>query len=377
MTTKSHNAINRYGSSDSIAKEISVSPEGSAEFRTIGEALHAVEVLRAAKLPDAISLQEQEQIHITISPGTYKEKLAIRQPNVTLCGAGADRTKIVWDDSATRLLPDGKPMGTFNSYTVYVGARGVSLQGLSIENSAGDGRLIGPAVALYADADLLMVEDCRITSRQDTLCTGPLPKNPPPKGINLIHPVAGLGADHPVLPFRQHYRRCLIEGDVDFIFGSSLAVFEACEIKSLVRLAPQPSVAPASEQPPESLKGWITAPSTYPGQKIGFVFLDCALTSELTSESPPRVKSANTYLGRPWRHTGRAVFIRCHMGSHILPEGWDDWGKLEARMYRGFGEFASTGPGAPGIAARVAWARVLTETEAAAEGACLDEYWKL
>lgn len=188
-------------------------------------------------------------------------------------------------------------------------------------------------MALYADADLLLVENCRIASRQDSLCTGPLPKNPPPKGINLIHPVAGLGADKPVLPFRQLYRRYLIEGDVDFIFGSSLAVFEACEIKSLVRLAPQPSVAPASEQPPEVLKGWITAPSTY--------------------------------LGRPWRHTGRAVFIRCHMGSHILPEGWDDWGKPKARMYRGFGEFASIGPGAPGIAARVAWARALTETEAA------------
>ena len=220
-------------------------------------------------------------------------------------------------------------------------------------------------MALYADADLLLVENCRIASRQDSLCTGPLPKNPPPKGINLIHPVAGLGADKPVLPFRQLYRRCLIEGDVDFIFGSSLAVFEACEIKSLVRLAPQPSVAPASEQPPEVLKGWITAPSTYPGQKTGFVFLDCALTSDLTSESQPRAKAANTYLGRPWRHTGRAVFIRCHMGSHILPEGWDDWGKPKARMYRGFGEFASIGPGAPGIAARVAWARALTETEAA------------
>ncbi len=268
-------------------------------------------------------------------------------------------------------------MGTFNSYTVYVGARRVSLQGLAIENSAGDGRLVGPAVALYADSDLLMVEDCRITSRQDTLCTGPLPKNPPPKGINLIHPVAGLGTDQPALPFRQRYRHCLIEGNVDFIFGSSMAVFEACEIKSLPRLASQSPAAPASGQAPEEIRGWIAAPSTYPGQKTGFVFLDCALTSELPSESSQGAKAADTYLGRPWRHTGRAVFIRCHMGNHILPEGWDDWDKPEARMYRGFGEFASTGPGASGIATRVAWARVLTENEAAAECACLDENSKL
>ncbi len=249
------------------------------------------------------------------------------------------------------------------------------------------GRLIGPAVALYADADLLVVEDCRISSRQDTLCTGPLPKNPPPKGINLIHPVAGLGAHLPTLPFRQLYRRCLIEGDVDFIFGSSLAVFEACEIRSLGRqaadialdsplrrkhvskMAPdtgQPTLSaqpPASQRlPPHETIGWIAAPSTYPGQKIGFVFLDC----ELTSEPSAGLDAPRSYLARPWRHTGRAVFIRCHMGSHIVPQGWDDWGKREAQAYKGFGEFGSTGPGAPGANSRAPWARSLLEGEATA-----------
>jgi pectinesterase len=240
-------------------------------------------------------------------------------------------------------------MGTFNSYTVYVGAEGVRLRGLSIENSAGDGRLVGPAVALYADSDLFSAEDCRISSRQDSLCTGPLPKNPPPKGINLIHPVAGLGAHQPKLPFRQHYRRCLIEGDVDFIFGSSLALFEDSEIRSLGR------------QGSESA-GWIAAPSTYPGQKAGFVFWNCALTSAPTS-GPDAPKS---YLARPWRHSGRAAFISCNMGRHIVPEGWDDWAKPEARVYGGFGEFASSGPGAASENFRAPWAKMLSQDEAEA-----------
>lgn len=133
---------------------------------------------------------------------------------------------------------------------------------------------------------------------------------------------------------------------MDFIFGSSLAVFDACEIRSLARRS----------------KGWIAAPSTYPSQKIGFVFLDCTLTSE----PAPGANAAGSYLGRPWRHTGRAVFIRCSMGGHILPEGWADWSKPEARAYQGFGEFGSMGPGAPGAATRVPWARILSEDEAAA-----------
>jgi pectinesterase len=54
------------------------------------------------------------------------------------------------------------------------------------------------------------------------------------------------------------------------------------------------------------------------------------------------------------------------MGAHIVPEGWDDWGKVEARAYRGFGEFGSSGPGAPSEDSRVPWARMLSEDEAAA-----------
>ncbi|HEY9055470.1 MAG TPA: pectinesterase family protein, partial [Rectinemataceae bacterium] len=223
-----------------MRQDIRVSLEGEADFQTIGEAIRAVEAMaeqaRAAAAQAPGAAPAREKIRIAIGPGVYREKLKIALPGLELVGSGREKTRIVWDDSARTPLPNGEPMGTFNSYTLYVGAPGTRLRGLTVENSAGDGRIVGQAVALYADADDFAAEDCRLSARQDTLCTGPLPKNPPPKGINLIHPVAGLGDRQPALPFHQLYRRCLIEGDVDFIFGSALAVFQDCEIHSLARL---------------------------------------------------------------------------------------------------------------------------------------------
>ncbi|MCX7027474.1 MAG: pectinesterase family protein [Spirochaetes bacterium] len=351
-----------------MKREIVVALDGSGEFTTVGEALRLAEASAG------------EGARVYVGRGTYREKLRIFSPGIELAGEGMDETSIVWDDCASRLLPDGERMGTFNSYTLYVGAPRITIRDLSIVNAAGDGRLVGQAVALYADADLFLAVDCRLSARQDSLCTGPLPKNPTPKGVNLVHPVAGLGDDDPVLPFRQLYRRCLIEGDVDFIFGSAMALFEDCEIRSLARLplAAGPAGAAVAADPDSGAQGWIAAPSTYPGQAQGFVFHGCKLTAEAGTE--------RVYLGRPWRHTGRVVFAGCNLGAHIAPEGWDDWGKPEARIFGGFAEYGSTGPGAPqegrllrnieGLPAghhgfgrgqsRAAWAKVLSAAEAAA-----------
>ena len=263
-----------------------VAKNTAGDFSSIGDALSAAEKVACGR------------VRIVVSPGEWREKLRIMRPNLILSGweTRAEDTRIVWDDHAKRLLPDGNPMGTFNSYTVYVGAEYVRCENLSIINDAGDGRIVGQAVALYADADRFEAERCGFFGRQDTLLTGPLPKNPPPKGVNLVHPVAGLGDDEPRLPFRQLFRHCRIEGDVDFIFGSAEAVFEECVTRSLARgLEP----------------GWIAAPSTYPGQDRGFVFLRCRLEAE-PGCGPVR-------LARLWRPTGKAEFVDCEMDSRIDP----------------------------------------------------------
>ena len=315
-----------------MTKRITVAQDGSGDYRRIGEALDLAN--RSAPGP----------VEIRVEAGTYREKLMIARPGLSMAGSNANAVRIVYDDHARRLFPGGEAMGTFNSYTVYVGAPNVHIAGVTIENDSGDGRVVGQAVALYADSDGLSVERCALLAHQDTLCTGPLPKDPVPKGINLAHPVAGLGEDEPALPFRQVYRDCLIAGDVDFIFGSSAALFESCEIRSLDRGADDT---------------YIAAPSTYPGQSVGFVFDRCRLTFA-PGEAEPR--GGRVYLGRPWRPRGRAVFARCELGGHIDPAGWDDWGKPEARELGYLGEFGSTGPGArPGE--RVDWAGRPNEEE--------------
>ena len=42
----------------------------------------------------------------------------------------------------------------------------------------------------------------------------------------------------------------------------------------------------------------------------------------------------------------QAVFIRCELGKHILPEGWNNWGKKEAEKTVFYAEYASRGEGA-------------------------------
>ena len=69
------------------------------------------------------------------------------------------------------------------------------------------------------------------------------------------------------------------------------------------------------------------------------------------------------WLGRPWRDYAQTVFLRCHLGPHIRPEGWHDWNKPHARRTAFYGEYASEGPGAAGP--RVGWAHRLSARKAA------------
>ena len=36
------------------------------------------------------------------------------------------------------------------------------------------------------------------------------------------------------------------------------------------------------------------------------------------------------YLGRPWREYAKVVILNSEIGDHIKPEGWHDWGKIDA-----------------------------------------------
>ncbi len=291
-----------------------IARDGDADFRSPGEALAFLS--NRPEIPGYATL--------SIAAGVYREKLRVMVPRLRLVGEGAGSTVLSWDDHALRLLPSGETMNTFNSYTLYVGAEDFSAKGLTVENSAGDGRVKGQGIACYVDADRAVFSGCDIRGHQDSLFLGPLPDNPLPKGINLIHPMRFAGRGSTRGPLRSLFRNCTVSGDVDFIFGSGMAVFDSCTIFSRDRR--------------EQINGYIAAPSTLPGQLAGFVFINCSLESD--------AEPGTVFLGRPWRPSAKAAFIDCEMKAHIAPQGWDTWGNPENATTAEFIEWGNRGPGA-------------------------------
>jgi pectinesterase len=243
---------------------------------------------------------------IFIKNGTYKEKLLIpsQKTNITLLGESREGVVITYGDYSG----DADKHSTYTSSTVRVQANNFTAENITFENSAGR---VGQAVALHVEGDRATFRHCRMLGNQDTLFLA-------------------------IENSRQYYQDCYIEGTTDFIFGSSTAVFEGCTIHS-------------------KTNSYITAASTWPRQPFGLVFLGCKLTA-----APEATK---VYLGRPWRPNARTVFLRTEMGAHILPAGWENWGKASNEATAYYAEYGSTGPGA-NAAGRVKWARQLTAKEA-------------
>lgn len=279
---------------------------------------------------------------LELAPGEYREKVLLDRPRLVLRGAGTDKTVIRWQDGAKESLEDGQPRGTFRTATVRVDAPHVTLQGLSIVNDCAPREKAGQAIALYADGDFFLCEGCRLRSFQDTLFTAPLP----PKELQK-NGFIGPKQFAPRLPQRHTYRRCRIEGDVDFIFGSAAAWFEACDIVSVDGRADRIAHA----------EGYATAASTPEGQRFGYVFSHCRFLGEGVAEG-------SVYLGRPWRDYAKTVLLHCELGPHIHPEGWHDWDKPAFHSAGLYAEYGCTGPGAAGE--RAPFARRLTENEAVA-----------
>ena len=265
---------------------------------------------------------------IRLEPGEYRRKLTVRTPGLTLIGAGAERTRIVWDDYALKRDEQGKEYNTFRTWTMAVCADGVSLCDLAVVNDSGHPESKGQEVALSVYGDDFSMTRCVLRSTQDTLFLGPLPDD-------LIERYEGFLPDE--LRRRgllsQRFDRCRIEGSVDFIFGCGDAVFEDCEIRS-VREARN--------------VGFAAAPAHALSQKKGFVFRRCAFTCE------EGVAPGSIFLARPWRDHGLARFEDCVFGEHIAPEGYDPW--LDSGRER-TARFYET-PAQPG---RVAWCNPYTE----------------
>ena len=292
-----------------------------------GHLMETIALLPADDSPVTLQLQQ----------GVYREKCVLSRPNTTIVGAGADKTRIVWGDGAYEMMPDGLKRGTFRTATLLIDGDHVTLRGVTVENDAFPREKVGQALALYVDAQDFVCEDCVLFSYQDTLFTAPLPPTEVEKNGFL-----GPKQFTPRTPQKHTYRRCLIRGDVDFIFGGAAAWFEDCEIRN----------ADGRADKSAPFGGYATAACTPEGQKYGYVFHRCRFTGE-------DVPDGSVYLGRPWREFARTVLIDCELGKHIHPEGWCEWSGRGAAGGVVYAERGSYGAGAQGE--RIAFAKAWEE----------------
>lgn len=241
--------------------------------------------------------QPGDMLHL--ASGVYRQKTLLKNPGLTIIGAGADKTQIVYGDYALKLDEIGREYNTFRTYTLAICADHVTLRDLAIVNDALSPKEKGQEVALSVLGDDILLEDCRLSSTQDTLFAGPLPDD-------LIARYDGFLRDELRAkgPGRQVYRNCLIEGSVDYIFGCADALFENCEIRNIYD---------------GRTGGFIAAPAHALEQERGFLFRNCRITCG------ENVAPGSIYLARPWRDFGLCRFENCALGPHIHPDGFDKW----------------------------------------------------
>ncbi|KAJ6290015.1 hypothetical protein OIU78_025850 [Salix suchowensis] len=247
---------------------------------------------------DSIPSENKNWVCIHIRAGTYREKVKIpyNKPYIILKGEGKRRTKIVWDDHfSTAQSP------TFASLADNIVVRSIAFVNSYNFPHNNSPRL--PAVAAMITGDRTAFYKCGFAGVQDTLWDE-----------------AG----------RHYFKRCTIQGAVDFIFGSGQSIYEGCSIQVLEG-------------------GFITAQGrTNPNDANGFVFKGC----NVFGNSP-------VYLGRPWRGYSRVLFYKSNFSNIVDPKGWNAWDFVGHENHIAFAEYGNFGPGAD-TSRRVSWANKLS-----------------
>ncbi|OQD86200.1 hypothetical protein PENANT_c008G03628 [Penicillium antarcticum] len=229
---------------------------------------------------------------IYIAAGTYTEQVIIKYGGaLTLYGQTADTGSYKKNTVTITHSINSATAGSLDkSATVNVVSDGLKMYNINIVNGYGAG---SQAVAMVANADKLGFYGCQFSGYQDTL-------------------YAKSGT--------QYYSNCLIEGNVDFIFGDASAWFGECDI-----VANGP--------------GAITAMSREVASDTAWYAIDhCNIKA-----APGVTLDGTQYLGRPWRILARVIYQNSNIGSLINAKGWNTMADGATPAYY---EFNNSGDGA-------------------------------
>ncbi|KQR10811.1 MULTISPECIES: putative acyl-CoA thioester hydrolase [Xanthomonas] len=283
-----------------LSADYAVAADGSTRYRTVQSAIDA-----------AVTAGGTTRRYISIKAGTYTELVCVptNAPPLTLFGLGAAKadTIIRFNNANPTPKPTGTAshacasnasaatVGTSNSATLTVRAADFQARHLRVDNNYVEGTYADnnqAAVALAVRGDKASFEDVLVTGNQDTLL---------------------ISATNAANVIRAYFKNSTIDGDVDFIFGSGVGVFDTANIRSTgARLG-------------TSRGGYIFAPSTRPGSAYGFLAINSTFVS--LSGSPDN----QTYLGRAWDEgisnlgayvngtspNGQVTVRNSTLGSHI------------------------------------------------------------
>jgi polygalacturonase len=339
--------------------------------------------VQAAVSRAVMDTARSKRLYIRLAPGTYDELVYVPAGGapITLYGDGPDpratRIRAGLDASTSgaayrqryaaqfaqaapsvRALYDGlkdlAALGTYGSSTVWVQADGFQARNLTIENvynrdggvkhdecmgdhcpdTTGGSRVHHQAVALRVDgADRAQFEGVALLGLQDTLF---------------------LSSKDYVTTTRSFFHKTWIEGDVDFIFGDTIAYFQDCDVRQI-------GGRPAS---------YALAPDTSRRAKYGMVFNGCRFSGDTSAKA----KDTAFYFARQWFHNqrctpygrvpvegyacslgevdvykapngtirkrtleavGKAVILNSRIGAHIVRDNpWSEWNRNGTLAHR-------------------------------------------
>jgi len=238
------------GPAPPVTSPIQVDRDGGT-FCTVGGALEAIPAGSTAP------------ITLEVAAGSYYEIIHFeRKSNITIHGAGQDQTRIVY--------PNNEMLNPGTAGRAMFGIRdadGLALEDLMLENTTPQGG--GQAETLRAQAERVSARRCHFKSLQDTL----------------------------LLSGTVYIADSLIEGNVDFIWGSGAAFFERVEVRTVGR------------------SGYGLQARNDAG--YGYVFVDSRLTADAGIDGHVLARiDANEY------PRSQVVHIDCQMGPHIDPAGY-------------------------------------------------------
>lgn len=299
---------------------------GAYRFNTIQQALEFL---------GSTDLDENTPKTMYLAEGTYWEKVEVNVPNLTIIGAGAEKTKIEYD--ALYGVEDAGGFVHITDSTATLNVRdkavGFTIKGVTISNYYNTAESYNGApsndcraLAMLIQADKVVVEDCTLLGYQDTL---------------------------ELFTGRQYFKNCVIKGVTDYIFGTNnTTYFYKCELRNIAHKngLKQPGYVTAFKG---NNKGTDTDKVTY-----GAIFDDCDFTAD---EGVPNTCA----MGRAWGVDAAVMVMNSRIGGHIATTSADRYISMGNGDPKGcqFVEYNNTGDGA--ISETLETVTVLTAEQAA------------